>query len=498
MSKLTKSLAAKLDDCIIENFADIYVLDDELDGIAKKHDLDDPNVIAAIATVADVAAAQERLIERPPNKLAAGLQAALARGSLRDTAALLVRALLDGAQREVGGPAVSAPVGKKPKPLPAFARPSRLPPLVDAKGKQASAAEVELLLRAIAASKLGDPPDAPYTAESLARFGRALALGWLSHGAEPKHVWGAWAAAHFPDDATARDLGMMARELGPRVGQFSKAQILVDVLAAMNTRASLEALHELATKVKTRSVKDRARAAFDAAAKRTGISEHDLADKLIADDAPVGKDFVKRLERRMVAASRMSAVELVENILQRDAVRVRARGVVFGAQVKSKLVTFTIADEGELVTSDGEAFTLPSDATIVVVHPLDLTAAQLKKWRAQIAGAPFRQLDRPVRRFASLRALTKHLKAQVKRATQGSLYGLESFGWKRSSVTGGYLSSLSRELDGITVTIQFEPGIYVGRGMPPSEQRITSIEARGKGPPRAMAELARELETLRR
>jgi hypothetical protein len=42
------------------------------------------------------------------------------------------------------------------------------------------------------------------------------------------------------------------------------------------------------------------------------------------------------------------------------------------------------------------------------------------------------------------------------------------------------------------------PGIYLGRGMPSSRQTVTSIAVRGKGSPRAMAELARELATLAR
>lgn len=365
------------------------------------------------------------------------------------------------------------------------------------KGKTASEADVEALLNTLMTKKLGDTVEAPFTKESLARFGRALALGWLSHGAEPKHAWGAWAAGHFPDDATAKDLGFMARELGPRVGQFSKAQILVDVLAAMNTRAALDALHELSTKVKTKSVKDRARQAFDAAAKRAGVSKDDLADKLLRDDAPVGKDFVRRLEQRMVSGAKMPAVELIENILQRDAVRERARGVVFGVRARSKLTTFTIGKDGELCDASGKRFTLPSQAEVVVVHPLDLSERDLAKWRARIERPPFAQLDRAVTRFANVRGVARYAKT-IESTPQGALYGLESLGWQRGETIGGRLYALKRELDGVTATVDFEPGIYLGRGMGTSRQRITKIAIKGDGPPRALAEIARELDTLRR
>ena len=487
MSKRTEELAAKLDEAIIENFADLYILEDALKAIEKRNDLDHPEVIAAIATCADVASAQQRLIARPPAALVKGLTAALER-KLRNTSELLVRALLDGAQREsAAGP---APEVKQKKPLPGFARPVRLPPLVHANGKAATAAETEALIRAIAASD--EPPESDFTEESLAQFGRALALGWLSYGAEPKHSWTTRAAAHFPDDATARDLGMMARELGPRVGQFSKAQILVEVLGAMNTRAALASLHDLATKVKTKSVKDRAKAAFDAAAKCAGTNVHDLADKLITDDAPVGRDFVRRLEERMISATTMPALDFIENIMQRDALRERARGIVFGAHVGSKVVQFTIIED-RLVTIDGDDYELPAAAKVGVMHPFDLSA----KWERHISGAPFPQLERPIQRFASLRAMKKHVGKLVGQASsRGAVFGLEAIGWKRGSIEGGgTFSSISRELDGMTATVDFRPGIYAGRGsgMAP---RITSIEIDGKGSVRAMAEIAREIELL--
>lgn len=475
MSKLTSQLTIALDACIIENFADIFVLELALKRIEKKYDLANPEVIAGLATLADVGAVQSRLIAQPAAALVKGLRAALVQ-PLRPPAKLLVEALLAGAER--GSP----PPGKSK--LPAFARAARLPPL-SGKG------DVEAFLLGL--MKKERPESAPFTAESLAKLGRALALGWLSHGAEPKHAWAVYAAGYFPDDQTARDLAMMARELGPRVGQFSKAQILVDVLALMNTRLALELLQELATKIKTRSVKERAQRAFDDAAKRAGVSKHDLADKLLRDDAPVGKDFAKRLEQRMVTGAKMPAVELVENILQRDAVRERARGVIF----KSGKTTFTIGDDGELLDVSGKRYVLPSTASVTVAHPLDLKATELKKWRAKISKAPFAQLDRVTHAFATTAALAKYAKT-IKAVRQGAIYGLEALGWRRGVVIGGVLIGMIRELDGITATIEFEPGIYVGRGMAAVDQELTKVSIKGKGPARAFSEIAREFDTLGR
>ena len=193
----------------------------------------------------------------------------------------------------------------------------------------------------------------------------------------------------------------------------------------------------------------------------------------------------------------MSVVELIENIVLRDAVRERARGVVFGAQTGSKVVTFTIGDDSKLLDIAGDEYTVPPDANVIVVHPVDLSDKQLKTWRAQITGAPFKQLDRPFKRFPSLRAATKHAK-KIERAAQGAIYGLENLGWRRGHVSGGRLSSMTRELEGVTAVLELEPGIYLGHGMPATEQRITKVVIKGVGPARAMSEIVRELETLAR
>ncbi|MBA2542268.1 MAG: DUF4132 domain-containing protein, partial [Deltaproteobacteria bacterium] len=325
-----------------------------------------------------------------------------------------------------------------------------------------------------------------------------LALGWLSHGAEPKHAWGAHAAGLFPDDETASDLAMLATELAPRVGQFGKVQILVDVLAAMGTRVSLGLLLDIATKVQTKSIKERARAAFDAAAKATGVTDHDLADKLIPHDLPAGQpipDFVKRLEQRMVSGTPMSMLELAENILQRDAVRAKARGIVFGIVADSKLLTFAIGGDG-LVDSDGELFAPPSDASIVVVHPVDLGTAMVEEWRTVVSDQPFRQLTRRVQRHSTLRAMTKQALATFRNLTVVSqrVLGLETLGWQRGDLIGGRFGRMVRELEGVTVSIDFQPGIRAADRQ--VWVRITGITGRGRGPARAIAELGREIATL--
>lgn len=110
--KLLHQLSKRLDDCIIENFADLYVLENELKSIERKFDVSLPEVIAAIATCADVAAAQKRLTAQAPKALLQGLPLALS-ASLRPSARLMVEVLLGQATRQqnppLAGPTVKMP-----------------------------------------------------------------------------------------------------------------------------------------------------------------------------------------------------------------------------------------------------------------------------------------------------------------------------------------------------------------------------------------------------
>lgn len=500
---LTAKLAAALDDHIIENFADIYTLEDELAKLERKHDLEARDVIAAIATCADVASAQQRLIARTPKALAAGLARALERGGLRVSAELMVRALLAGAQRELAAPAAPASPASKAKPPPRFARPEWLPALVEPSGRTASRDDVLAVLAVLRTARLADrdaldAARARYTAASLGAFGRALAEGWLSHGAPPAERWGVHAAGHLPDDDGARALATMAVQLAPRVGQFSKAQDLVDVLAAMGTRTALELLQHLATTVKTRSVRDRARAAFDAVACTLGTTTEDLADRLLPAEptAKQVRDFVRRLEARMVEGSTIALQDLVESVLLSPRARAAAAGVVFAVRTRRALgATFTIAGDA-LVDVAGEPAVPPRDAQLVVAHPLDLPAKARTAWQRRLPEQPFPQLARPVERFASVAALRSAVRALRGLEVQPRrLFALEALGWRRGATPGGRFTELTRELGGVTATLAFEPGVTLARGMS-TPQRITSVGVRGTSAPIALAELRRELATL--
>lgn len=78
-----------------------------------------------------------------------------------------------------------------------------------------------------------------------------------------------------------------------------------------------------------------------------------------------------------------------------------AVGLIWGIYEKGSLKdTFRYMDDGSFTTADGDEFTLPNDAQIGLVHPLELTEDQISVWKEQLSDyeltQPFDQLGRMV------------------------------------------------------------------------------------------------------
>ena len=78
-----------------------------------------------------------------------------------------------------------------------------------------------------------------------------------------------------------------------------------------------------------------------------------------------------------------------------------AVGLIWGIYENGSLKdTFRYMDDGSFTTADGDEFTLPNDAQIGLVHPLELTEEQIAVWKEQLSDyeltQPFDQLGRMV------------------------------------------------------------------------------------------------------
>ncbi len=446
--------------------------------------------------------------------------------------------------------------GRKPS-LPDWADPKWLPCPVTADGT-ASLQKAALfeLIQVLAVTPLEgaswlEPIRQAFTSASLQRLARALFHHWLGAGAPPKDRWALHAMAHFPSEEMAETLAEMAAELAPK-GLSARAQEMVEVLAAMQTRESLAKVHQLGKRVRSKAFRARAQLVFVSAAEKMGLSEDELAERLVPDfglspegwlpvtprlrlvvkkkkasfvdeagkavktlpavedpdvDAQVKelkrkagallKEGAERLERRMAFGRAMSLEHFTEIYLMNGLLRPLAAGLVWTALVDGKPAgTFTVGEAGPV---DVEGKPVPPRAgEIAVAHPLQLSEQERALWSARKLDAPFPQLDRKMKSVMGVRELTQALEPLAGLVVPvASVLRLEKLGWVRGpEVGGGCYVSYVRELGPAgRLELDFDPGIYLGDPMHNGNQTLhpVQVQLRPDTPRQLLSELEREL-----
>jgi hypothetical protein len=175
---------------------------------------------------------------------------------------------------------------ERPGPIPAFADPALLPPVVlrDAQ-RRLPADAVKVLLELLS---LSDPQTAhpaldgvlrACTSASLAAFGWGLFQAWLAAGADAKADWAMTALGHLAGDDAARRLTALIRAW-PGESAHARAVKGLDVLARIGTDAALAHLDAIAVKVKFKGLQERAREKIAEVATERGLSPEELADRI--------------------------------------------------------------------------------------------------------------------------------------------------------------------------------------------------------------------------
>jgi hypothetical protein len=375
-----------------------------------------------------------------------------------------------------------------------------------------------------------------FTPASLCQLAHALVVGWLSAGAPPREKWALQSAALFPDDALATTLAELAAELAPR-GLSARAQEMVEVLAAMQTRTSLKLVHDLSRKVRSKAFRARAELAFRTAAEKMGLTEDELAERLVpdfgltpegvlpggpwvlrlavdglkprfvdqagevlkklpvVDDAELAsqhadlkksapkllKEIAERLERRMATGRHMPVEHFLEVYLMHGLARPVAAHLVWGLYDERGRLESTFAPGAAgPVNVAGQAAPLPEGRTVGVVHPLELSAADRAQWATRLGQQPFEQLARHSRAFEGVRELETAARAYVGRTVaSGTLLGLEKSGWVRGPTEdGGCFSRVTRTTSGGVAELTFEPGVYLCDPTMHPTQTVVGLELR--------------------
>ncbi len=120
------------------------------------------------------------------------------------------------------------------------------------------------------------------TRSSLAEFAWSVTTLWLHRDGKAKTDWCLRLLAHFGDDAVVHRLAPLVRRW-PTENNTARAQVGVDVLAAIGTPYAMSQLYQFSQSVPQRSLRTKASAAVDRLATEMGLSAEDLGDRLVPD-----------------------------------------------------------------------------------------------------------------------------------------------------------------------------------------------------------------------
>ncbi len=179
-------------------------------------------------------------------------------------------------------------VPRKIPPLPGYLEPESLPRPLLKSGRALPLEAVRHLLTMLAFS----PQSPPYAGlaqckevcspDSLEEFAWEVYALWHSAGGPPKEKWAFWALGHLGADECARRLAPLIRSW-PQEQLFSRAEMGLDVLAAIGTDVALMNVYQMSQKLKSKALQQRAAAKLEEIAERRGLSSLELADRLVGD-----------------------------------------------------------------------------------------------------------------------------------------------------------------------------------------------------------------------
>ncbi len=230
---------------------------------------------------------------------------------------------------------------------------------------------------------------------------------------------------------------------------------------------------------------------------------------------------ILRLELAMGNARRWRAQDFETFLVHHPLLGHLVRRVVWGTFDGGVLgATFRVAEDRSYADRSDDAFGLGADATVGVVHRLQLTDEDVSAWstvfRDYSLAQPFAQLEREVYRLAPEELAGEHLRRFEKRKVETKrVMGLLTRGWRKGApMDGGFIQCVYKpigkdlnaalEVSGLDVTMEYtEPTQELGAvdfGPPDAECGVAPQLALPLASidPIVMSEIVRDLESLGR
>lgn len=202
---------------------------------------------------------------------------------------------------------------------------------------------------------------------------------------------------------------------------------------------------------------------------------------------------VGRFEKAMIDDRVWHGAAWKKNILAHPVLTHFARSLVWGVRDEHGVVTstFRATEDGSLATHEDSEFTLPDEAEIQIVHPLNLDDAVRSAWAQQLADykvvQPFVQVGRPLFRYgegATPGSRTHEIDAQL------LVTALKISGWYPVKTGSWRFTTMRRtfERQGFGADISLDPGFGNESGKGYGAQKVGTVKffrgtpERGKEP----------------
>lgn len=227
----------------------------------------------------------------------------------------------------------------------------------------------------------------------------------------------------------------------------------------------------------------------------------------------LARDQVLRLELAMCARRRWETPAFRTFLVEHPLVGRLAQRLVWGVYGGGGLLaTFRVAEDRTLADASDDACELPEGGAVGIVHALDLSPEAAASWSAMLADyridPPFLQLARPVHRIRpEEEGASELLRVQGREVPTGRVLGLEARGWRRGeALDGGVTLTVDKPLaDGLTATLELDPGVYLGDVGVHPRQVLGKLRVHGSGgravalgglDPVVFSEIVADLEAL--
>ncbi len=228
-------------------------------------------------------------------------------------------------------------------------------------------------------------------------------------------------------------------------------------------------------------------------------------EALRRDVKVVARQQVAALEAAMCTGRRFALGPTRARLFDHPLMRHVARRLLWAAVEEGEQpIPFRIAEDGTFADVDDTSLSIAADATVLLVHPIDLDAS-LTSWRELFASyrilQPFPQLGRETARVSDDELdETRWTRFEGALTSRGRLFGLTRSGWQ-AHAEAGTLVRWSRELpSGARLQVRVSPGLVLdGPGADDEHQSIveaTSSRRLGNLSPREYSEVTRELQNL--